>query len=78
MYKNRRMNFGTHNYKFNNKKKKIMNSQEIYEEMVALFTQFEENHNTDTKAAKARARKAIGELKKLVTEYRKASVAESK
>ena len=30
------------------------------------------------KAAATRARKAVGELKKLVTEYRKASVTESK
>ena len=30
------------------------------------------------KAAGGRARKSIGEIKKLVTEYRKASVAESK
>ena len=55
-----------------------MNSQEIYEQMVTLFTQFEDNHNGETKASKARARKAIGELKKLVTEYRKASVSEAK
>ncbi len=55
-----------------------MNSQEIYEAMVDLFEQFDTNHNGTTKAAKTRARKAIGELKKLVTEYRKASVEESK
>ena len=55
-----------------------MNSQEIYEQIVTLFEQFDENHNGTTKAAKTRARKAIGELKKLVTEYRKASVDESK
>ena len=55
-----------------------MNSQEIYEEMVTLFESFENNHNGTTKAAKTRARKAIGELKKLVTDYRKASVEESK
>ena len=30
------------------------------------------------KAAGGRARKAIGEIKKLVTDYRKASVSESK
>ena len=43
---------------------------------------FEENHEVysdkGNKAAGGRARKAIGEIKKLVTEYRKASVAESK
>ena len=38
----------------------------------------ETEHNGTTKAAKGRARKAIGELKKLVTDYRKESVNESK
>lgn len=55
-----------------------MNSQEIYEQIVELFVQFEDNHNGSTKASKTRARKAIGEIKKLVTDYRKASVDESK
>ena len=40
------------------------------------------NHNVfiekGNKAAAGRARKAIGEIKKLVTEYRKSSVAECK
>ena len=53
-------------------------SQEIFEQIQDLFSQFEENHNGTTKAAKSRARKHIGELKKLVTEYRKVSVEESK
>ena len=53
-------------------------SQELFEQMKDLFTQFETEHEGSTKAAKSRARKAIGELKKLVTEYRKASVEESK
>jgi len=58
---------------------KIMaNSQELFEQMKDLFTQFETEHAGSTKAAKSRARKAIGELKKLVTEYRKVSVEESK
>lgn len=55
-----------------------MNSQEIFEQITELFAQFEENHNGTTKAAKARARKAIGEIKKLVTDYKKASVEENK
>ncbi len=57
-------------------------SQELYEQIKALYESFDENHtqnaNTGTKASGTRARKAIGELKKLATEYRKASVAESK
>ena len=53
-------------------------SQELFEQIKDLFEQFEENHNGTTKAAKSRARKAIGELKKLVTDYRKVSVEENK
>ena len=55
---------------------------ELYSQLSDLFTEFETNHqtnvNTGNKAAGTRARKAIGELKKLVTEYRKASVEASK
>jgi len=53
-------------------------SQELFEQIKELFGEFEENHNGSTKAAKSRARKAIGEVKKLVTDYRKASVEETK
>jgi hypothetical protein len=56
----------------------MANSQELFEQMKDLFTQFESEHNGATKAAKSRARKAIGELKKLITEYRKQSVEETK
>jgi hypothetical protein len=53
-------------------------SNEIFEQIKELYTQFETEHNGSTKAAKSRARKAIGELKKLITDYRKSSVEESK
>ena len=53
-------------------------SQELFEQMKELWTQFETEHEGSSKAAKSRARRAIGELKKVVTEYRKASVAENK
>jgi len=47
-----------------------------------LFTECETNHktnvNTGKKDAGKKTRKAIGEVKKLVTEYRKASVEENK
>jgi len=56
----------------------MANSQEIFEQIKELFTQFETDHNGTTKAAKARARKSIGEIKKLVTDYRKTSIDESK
>ena len=59
-----------------------MSTDKLYNEIKELFEQFEENHITfsekGTKAAGGRARKAIGEIKKLVTGYRQASVSESK
>ena len=60
----------------------MANTNELYETLNNLWEDFQENHRTFTekgnKAAGGRARKAIGEVKKLVTEYRKASVSESK
>ena len=59
-----------------------MSTDKLYSEIKELFEQFEENHKVfsykGTKAAGGRARKAIGEIKKLVTGYRQASVSESK
>lgn len=55
-----------------------MNSQELFEQMKTLFTTFETEHNGTKKVNKARARKAIGELKKLITAYKKASTEEGK
>jgi len=59
-----------------------MTSNELYEKMTEHWNEFADNHTKFTekgnKAAATRARKAVGELKKLVTEYRKESVAESK
>ena len=57
-------------------------TNELYETLNNLWGDFQENHRTFTekgnKAAGGRARKAVGEVKKLVTDYRKASVTESK
>jgi hypothetical protein len=59
-----------------------MTSQELFTNMEAHWNEFVDNHTKyvekGNKAAATRARKSIGELKKLVTEYRKESVAESK
>jgi hypothetical protein len=55
-----------------------MTSQELFNQMSDLWAQFEKEHTGGTKASAGRARKSIGELKKLVTEYRAASVAETK
>lgn len=60
------------------KTKKMSEKQRIFEQMDELYQMFVEEHNGSTKKSQTNARKAIGELKKLVTEYRKASVAESK
>ena len=60
----------------------MSNTNELYETMNNLWEDFQENHRSFTekgnKAAGGRARKAVGEVKKLVTDYRKASVTESK
>ena len=59
-----------------------MSTDKLYNDIKDLFSQFEENHSIfsekGNKAAGGRARKSTGEIKKLVTEYRKASVSESK
>ena len=55
---------------------------ELYSQLNELWEQFQENHRAHSekgnKAAGGRARKAIGEIKKLVTSYRQTSVSESK
>jgi hypothetical protein len=59
-----------------------MTSNEIFTQMETQWSEFIENHSKfvdkGNRAAATRARKAIGEIKKLVTEYRKESVTESK
>tara|TARA_B100001250_G_scaffold414126_1_gene450816 strand:- start:1205 stop:1381 length:177 start_codon:yes stop_codon:yes gene_type:complete len=50
----------------------------LAEKIKGHFAEFEDNHEKNmngNKAAGSRARKAVGEIKKLVTDYRKASVA---
>jgi hypothetical protein len=46
--------------------------------MASLWAKFSEEHDKTSKAAHARARKHLGDFKKLATEYRKASTAEDK
>ena len=59
-----------------------MSTTQLYDNLNDLWESFQENHRKFTdkgnKAAGTRARKGLGEIKKLVTDYRKASVAESK
>ena len=55
---------------------------ELYGELNTLWGNFQENHDQHSrkgnKAAGRRARSAIGEVKKLVTEYRRQSVSQDK
>lgn len=51
---------------------------EIFNELKTIWTQFETAHNATTKKSNADARKALGEIKKLVTPYRASSVEEQK
>ena len=55
-----------------------MSKQEIYTELKGLWEAFDANHNKTTKKSDADARKALGEIKKLVTSYRTESVNEGK
>ena len=59
-----------------------MSTTQLYDTLNELWEQFQENHRKfaekGNKAAATRARKSIGEIKKLVTDYRKQSVLESK
>jgi len=55
-----------------------MEKQELFEQMKKLWEEFEVEHNKTTKVSQKNARTAIGDLKKLVTDYRQASVEETK
>ena len=52
--------------------------EQLFQTMKQLWEQFEVEHNKTTKVSQKNARTAIGDLKKLVTDYRQASVEESK
>ena len=55
---------------------------EVYDDIKQLWGEVEDNHSKfnekGNKSAGARARKALGGIKKLISEYRKSSVAEDK
>jgi ElaB/YqjD/DUF883 family membrane-anchored ribosome-binding protein len=55
-----------------------MNSQELFAKISELYETAKINHEDKSKAAKGRARKALSELKKTISAYNKASVAEAK
>jgi len=53
-------------------------TNQLFEQIRDHYATFESEHEKNmagNKAAGARARKAVGEIKKIVTDYRKASVA---
>lgn len=52
--------------------------QELFQTMKQLWEQFEVEHNKTTKVSQKNARTLIGDLKKVVTDYRQASVEETK
>jgi len=55
-----------------------MNKDELFESIAANFAILEENNAGSTKASQARARKAAGEIKKLITPYKKANMEATK
>ena len=54
-----------------------MTKHEIYEQIIAQFNILQGENNGTTKASQQRARKAAGEIKKLITPYRKGSITEA-
>ena len=57
------------------KKKKDMSAkQELFDQIAEQFAILQENNEGSTKASQARARKAAGEIKKLITPYKKANM----
>ena len=62
--------------RINNKKKIMSLKQELFEQISEHFIELKENNNGSTKASQARARKAAGAIKKLMTPYKKANMEE--
>jgi hypothetical protein len=55
-----------------------MTKQEIFETIEANFNILATENSGTTKASQGRARKAAQAIKRVITDYKKASVAESK
>ena len=78
-YKGNRLIKTEFTYPRTNKKNKIMSEkQELFNKIAEHFATLQENNNGSTKTSQARARKAAGEIKKLITPYKKANMAEVK
>jgi len=54
-----------------------MSKQEIFDQIVEQFNILQGENNGTTKASQQRARKAAGVIKKLITPYKKANMAEA-
>ena len=54
-----------------------MTKSEIFDQIVEQFNILQGENNGKTKASQQRARKAAGEIKKLITPYNKANMAEA-
>ena len=52
--------------------------QELFEQIAEQFATLEAENGGTTKASQARARKAAGEIKKLITPYKKANMDATK
>jgi hypothetical protein len=52
--------------------------QELFEQIADQFSILQGENGGTTKASQARARKAAGEIKKLITPYKKANMDEVK
>ena len=78
-YKGNRLIKTEFTYPRTNKKKKIMSlKHELFQQIAEQFALLQENNEGSTKTSQARARKAAGEIKKLITPYKKANMAEVK
>ena len=55
-----------------------MDSNEIYMKMAELWTEMSLEYSKPSKAAHGRARSAATKVKKLIGEYKRASIAEDK
>jgi len=56
----------------------FMTTDEIFGQIVDTFGSLTENHEKTTKVSSTRARKACSELTKLLKEYRRTSLEETK
>ena len=65
-------------YRYINNKHLVMDKNELFEQIQTLVESFELNHNKTTKVSDTRARKDSRDIVKLLKEYNRVSLAESK